>query len=870
MRQILHLLPKPSHYAGREFGSVQKDRNNVKLHIAMAFPDAYEVGMSYLGQKILYGIVNDRPEWYAERVMAPEAEACAILRERQVPLATLESDTPLGDLHAICFSVTHELCCTDILNMMDLAGIPVWQRDRPESLHTCPVIIGGGGAMLGAEPLSPFFDLIALGDGEEMLPEILELLQKARQTGLTRSEFLLEARHIPGVYVPSLFTMQTDGALVSEYADYRPRRRIVIDLDTAPYPERQVSPVGAVHSRLSLEVARGCTRGCRFCHAGMVYRPVRERQPENTAELTRRCLKNTGYDEVSFLALSAGDCTALKTMHKAALDLCRREQITLGLPSLRVGSVDDDIIANMASIRRPGCTLAPEAGSQRLRDVINKGVTEAELLLHLQKLLEHGWRQVKLYFMIGLPTETDEDLDAIVSLCKAARDAGGPGAPRMQLNVSISPFVPKPFTPFQWEEQISLEEMQRRINYLRGAFRPVKGIKLKWHDPAASHLEGILSRGGRELAPVIESAWRKGAIFCGWAEHFRLQPWLEALDEHGISPSDCVRARRREEKLPWSHLFAGVTEEFLWRERERAYGEKITRDCRFGPCYQCGSCDTSTGKSQLARIGEARHRLVFDQRDQTPHRANLDENGRLILRNTRQERPELDRQLGKKAIQYRVWHVKKDESAWLSHLELQAVLQQVCRRGAIPVSFSQGFHPLPLISFGRALPVGAESEAEWFGIALHRHVAPARLLQMLNGNLPAGLRAMRMDINPNRSWEQAISEVFAIHLPEKNALSASQKFGNFAEMEEFFFTRTTKKGEKTENIRPFLLNWRISVDAQGGTKILFAADWSNGYLSPVMLARAIMDVDAAVPLKITKLSQTFANGRTYTGLEEKD
>lgn len=820
--------------------------------------------MSYLGQKILYGIVNARPEWQAERVMAPEAEACAVLRENGIPLATLETDTPLGDLHALCFSVTHELCGPDILNMLDLAGIPIWQHERPESLLDCPVIIGGGGAMLGAEPLSPFFDLVALGDGEDLLPEILEFLQDAREKGLSRSQFLLEARHIPGAYVPSLFTGQPDGSLVSQYGDHRPKRRVVTDLNAAIYPEHQVLPAGAVHSRLSLEVARGCSRGCRFCHAGMVYRPVRERRPEAVAELTRNCLKNTGYDELSFLALSAGDCTALKTMHENAVDLCRREQITLGLPSLRVGSVDDDIIANMASIRRPGCTLAPEAGSQRLRDVINKGVTEEELILHLQKLLEHGWRQVKLYFMIGLPTETDEDLDAIVSLCKAARDAGGPGAPRLQLNVGISPFVPKPFTPFQWEAQISLEEMQRRINYLRSAFRPVKGIKLKWHDPEASHLEGILSRGGRELAPVIESAWRKGAIFCSWAEHFSLMPWTMALAEHNLDAAAYTGSRSRDAKLPWSHISAGVTEDFLWRERERAYAAKTTADCRFGACQQCGSCDTGAKPSKLAREGEARHVLVFPERDQTPHMANVDENGRLILRSTKQERPDLDRNLGQKAIQYRVWHVKKDESAWLSHLELQALLQQACRRGGVPVAFSQGFHPLPLISFGRALPVGAESEAEWFGIALHRYTGSAALLRMLNANLPSGLQAGRMDINPGRYWEQAISECFAVDIPQDQVLPASQKFNEFSEREDYFLTRQTKKGEKTENIRPLLLNWRIAIDGQGRTRLLFNADWSAGYLSPAVLARSILDLDAKTPLRIAKLSQTFADGAIYT------
>ena len=461
MRDLLPLLPRPSRFAGIEDGACRKDPARVRLRMALAFPDTYEVGMSYLGQKILYGIVNAHEAWWAERAMAPDREAGAVLRANNAPLCTLESDTPLARLHCVSFSITHELCYTNVLYMLDLAGIPLRSAQRGQDLTACPLVIAGGGALLSAEPLTPFMDLMVLGDGEESLPDVLRLLERALDHGWSRDQLLREARLIPGVYVPSLFAPGEDGALVPLLPDYtRPARRIVADLNTAVYPTRQVVPVGAVHNRLSLEIARGCTRGCRFCHAGMVYRPVRERSLANITSLLDDCLHETGFDEISFLSLSTGDFSALKTLCHGVLDRCAREQISLSLPSLRVGSIDDEIIERMADLRRTGCTLAPEAGSQRLRDVINKGVSEEGLLLHAQKLLEHGWRLVKLYFMIGLPTETDEDLAAIADLCRKVRDAAGRGGPRLQVTAALSPFVPKPFTPFQWEAQISREEIR--------------------------------------------------------------------------------------------------------------------------------------------------------------------------------------------------------------------------------------------------------------------------------------------------------------------------------------------------------------------------------------------------------------------------
>lgn len=864
MRQLLPLIPKPSRYTGIEEGAVHKQLQDLDLHCALAFPDTYEVGMSYLGQKILYDILNAHPRWWAERVMAPCRDAGKILRERNEVLCSLESDTPLAQMHCIGFSVTHELCFTNILYMLDLAGIPLRTSQRSadgDSLLAWPIIIAGGGATLSAEPLAPFVEIMVLGEGEESLPEVATLLVQARAAGWTRTRFLHEVRHIAGVYVPSLFAEQADGSLVPLLPDYaKATRRVVPNLDAADYPVNQVVPIGAVHNRLSLEIARGCTRGCRFCHAGMVYRPVRERSLGNLHGLLEDCLCHTGFDEVSFLSLSTGDFSALKTLFNDTMDRCTREQISVSLPSLRVGSIDDSIMERMSSIRRTGATLAPEAGSQRLRDVINKGITEEELIVHVQKLLQHGWQQVKLYFMIGLPTETEADLDAIVDLCIKVRDAAGRGNPRLQVTAAISPFVPKPFTPFQWEEQISLDEITRRINYLRTAFKGVKCMKMRWHEPAMSHLEGILSRADRSLAPVLESAYRKGAIFCSWMDGFSLTPWQEALAEHKLKAEDFTAARVVGQALPWDHLDAGIDPRFLQRERGRALKEKVTADCRYHACRQCGACDTKGRPSRLPRVKHEDTfgpRLNFAQRDQEAHQPKRDEQGRIVCPVKTAAPPQIAPELGIKAVQFRIWHTKEDGAAFLSQLELQAVLERALRRAALPLSFSQGFHPLPLLSFGRALPVGLVSLAEWFAITLRQPLSAEEVQERLAPHLPRGMRLLRVSFvsSANRT-EQAKREHFSVqHLgtAEEQANFAAQ-WQAFQQLDTWVWTRETKKGQRSTDVRALL----SCIDIQPDHSVHIIADWGAGYLSPQAIVLRVTGEDQLPNLRIVKTAQDFA------------
>ncbi|MDR1659631.1 MAG: TIGR03960 family B12-binding radical SAM protein [Desulfovibrio sp.] len=852
MRELLPFFLKPSRYAGMETGVRRKNPADARFTVALAFPDTYDVGMSYLGQKILYDVVNSQPRWLAERVMAPEREVAAVLRARNAPLCTLESDTPLAKTDCLAFSVTHELCYTNVLYMLDLAGIPLRTADRPQSLTACPLVIAGGGALLSAEPLTPFVDIMALGDGEETLPDLLRLLEKALEAAWPRRRLLEEARFIPGVYVPSLFAEPDcpGGPPTPLFADYaRPARRIVADLDAAPYPVRQITPVGAVHNRLSLEIARGCTRGCRFCHAGMVYRPARERSLPNILALLRDCLTRTGFDEVSFLSLSAGDFSALKGLCMNALDYCATERISLCLPSLRVGSIDDEILERMAALRRTGITLAPEAGSQRLRDVINKGVTEEALLLHAQKLLEHGWRQVKLYFMIGLPTETDDDLAAIAELCRKVRDAAR-GGPRMTVTAAIAPFVPKPFTPFQWEAQISLEEMRRRTDLLRKFFAKQKCLKLRWHEPAMCLLEGILSRADRRMADVVEKAYKNGAIFCSWADNFDLSPWLDALRECALDARACTGPRIPGAPLPWSHLEAGVSEDFLLRERARALdanGAKITGDCRYGACSRCGACDTDAAPSLLARAGAESigNRLVLPQRDQRAHLPALDARGHLVCRARPNRPPRIDMPLTVKAATYRVWHTKTAGSAFLSQLELQAMLDRALRRAKLPLTFSQGFHPLPLLSFGRALPVGVESLVEWFTVTLRAPLAPREIAERLTA-LPPGVEITGVEqLSKTSRTEPAPVEKFCLRLAGDDISAAARCFEDFTAQQSFTYSRKTKNGPRSADIRPVLHCWNTSVVSSraGGAPVpavTFVADWRTLYLSPPAFCCAVL------------------------------
>jgi radical SAM family uncharacterized protein/radical SAM-linked protein len=830
LRDILGILPKPSRYTGIEEGSAHKNPADVRLRIALAFPDMYEVGMSYLGQKIIYGLVNEHDGWAAERVFTPCAQGGAVLKANKAPLCSLESDTPLAEFDVIGFSVTHELCYTNILYMLDLAGLPLYGSERKNDVY--PLIVAGGGCTMSAEAMAPFFDVMFLGDGEEAMADFLQLVEKAKTGRQAKTWILEEAGKIPGLYIPEYFkAAKSRTAPEPLKPDYTViKRRIIASLDEAPYPLRQPLPFGAVHNRLSLEIARGCTRSCRFCQAGMLYRPVRERSLATLENLLEKCLNTTGYDDVSFLSLSTGDFSALKTLFTGAVERCAREQVAVSLPSLRVGSIDDSIMERMAGIRRTGATLAPEAGSQRLRDVINKGITEEEILLHTQKLFEHGWQQIKLYFMLGLPAETDEDLYAIIDLCRKVRDAAGPGIKRLQVTASVSIFVPKPHTPFQWEDQICPEEMQRRVDLLLAASKAEKRIKIRWHKPQMSFLEGILSRADRRLAPVIESAYRKGALFTAWVDQFSLDPWLEAMREHALDPGEFTAGFALDAALPWEHLDSGIDKKFLLRERAKGLAAEPTPDCRYSACQGCGVCADG-----LANM------LNFEKRDQDAHKPRLDAYGRVITREEQTNRksapPALSASLTAKVSHYQVWYSKKDQAVFISQLEIQTIFERAMRRGLLPLAFSQGFNPSPLVSFARALPVGVASNCEWLSLYL-REARQAEEVRAAFVGLPPGLLIESVQKLPlGRRPGESVTETYLVQWKgqeERKALfiQAAQAVADCSVLP---WTKKGKKQDTALDIKTILpiVRKAFSPEREDEPAFEFVFDWSDSYISPL-------------------------------------
>jgi radical SAM-linked protein len=594
----------------------------------------------------------------------------------------------------------------------------------------------------------------------------------------------------------------------------------------------------------------------------MLYRPVRERSLPLLEKLVEEGLNATGFDELSFLSLSAGDFSALEGLFDAAAARCAARQVALALPSLRVGSVNDSIMARIAGIRRTGATLAPEAGSRRLRDVINKGVTEEDLIAHAQKLLRHGWRQVKLYFMIGLPAETREDLDAILDLGLKVRDAAGRGGPRLSVTVSLSPFVPKAHTPFQWEAQTPLEQIKERTEYLISLFRGRKGLRLRWHKAEMSCLEGVLSRGDRRLAPVLERAYAKGAVFSSWTEGFSLDPWIEALRECGWSIEDWTGPRTPGDPLPWDHLESGIDPAFLLREREKAFAGTPSRDCRYGACLRCGVCRTEKSASRLARPGldgDIRTRLNFPQRDQESGAAERDGAeapypSRISAGKSRPPHPAAE--LGVKAAQYRIWHRKENDAAFLSQLELQSILERAMRRADLPLTFSRGFHPLPLLSFGRALPVGVSSLAEWFAVTLREALSPSETARRLGPRLPRGMELVRVEtVHAKNRTVQAQREIFRIDCAgdARERERFLEYWRAFEKTERFLLKRATGKGEREVDLRALVEE--VTYPEEGGVRCVM--DWRAGYLSPLAMARAVSREENAARLVVVKLEQIF-------------
>jgi radical SAM family uncharacterized protein/radical SAM-linked protein len=769
---LLSHVQRPTRYLGREVNAVIKDPRGVALRAALLFPDLYEVGMSHLGLGLLYAILNQEEDIWAERAYAPAPDLEAELRARRRPLTSLESQTPLNEFDLLGVSFQYELGYTNFLNMLDLGGVPLLAADRTPA---DPVLIGGGPACCNPEPLAPFLDAAVLGDGEEAIVEVARVVQAWRAARGSREELWQALEELQGVYVPAFFKMTFDEAgFLREIIPMGARgiinKRVLDDLNRVwPSPHALVPYCQIIHDRLSVEISRGCTRGCRYCQAGMLYRPVRERDPQAVLAHVEEALAATGYEEVSLLSLSVGDFGPLASLLENLMNRLAPERVAVSLPSLRADTLTPEMMAQIKRVRRTGLTLAPEAGSPRLREAINKNLTEEEIITSAARAFGAGWNLLKLYFMIGLPRETGEDLEAIAQLTDAILKAG---SRRARLNVSLSTFIPKAHTPFQWERQEDLEASRARLHEVKDRLRR-PGVQAKWNSAAQSWLEGVFSRGDRRLAEVLIAAFKRGCRLDAWSEELSLDRWRQAFQDARVAPDFYLRERRLEEPLPWDHLDCGVSREFLAGERDRAYQEIQTPDCRAAGCQDCGVCD---GDGTDLRLNAPQPSVKVEPQDAAPAPAPA------------------------QTFWYRLTYSKLDEARWLSHLELVAAVYRALRRTGVPLAFSHGFHPLPRVSFHGALPVGVESLGETMDVELQAAMGAGGLVEVFNRAMPPGLKVLSVSRLPKRLPPPKLTSAL-YQVQSLEPVFSPEATSHFLSQEEVWVTRKRPKEERAVDLR---------------------------------------------------------------------
>lgn len=817
--RLLRRVEKPGRYTGGEVNSIVKDRAAIQASVLLAFPDVYDIGMSYHGFKILYERVNAVPQWAAERTYAPWPDMELLMRENHVPLYALESKRSALEFDLIGFTLQHEVNFTNVLNMIDLAGVPVEAAQRQEPF---PLIIAGGEGALSPETMADFIDLFVLGDGERVILELMELVERCRrQSRISKHEVLERAAKIQGVYVPSL---RKDGVLYRRAAPFD----LAEDLGSI---KPAIPNLRVIHDRLSIEIKRGCSRGCRFCAAGMINRPVRERTPDQILEIAEKGLANTGFDEISLLSLSSADYTCILPTVKMMQQAFEAGRVSISLPSLRINSFDVELADELAQVRKSGFTFAPEAGTDRLRSVINKTLDEQAFLSIVEEVCRKGWKTLKFYFMIGLPTETDEDLDGIINLVKRAEAIGQRRwGNALQINVGLSPFVPKPHTPFQWAAQVPPEELSRRHYYVANRLRN-KRISIKGHDRRLSLIEAVLARGDRHVGRALKRAWELGAKFDGWDEFFRFDLWTKAFEETGVDPAFYAnRERPVEEVLPWDHIDSGPRRTFLEKEWRLALQGRTVPDCSTVSCVGCEACDGSVQHSLASSVWAPSpvtevHKSVVS--------AEQSEQQRIRFKFSRQD-----------ALKY------------LSHLDTVKVLQLACVRANLDPAYTEGFNPRPKMSFMPPLPLGFSTSADYFDLVLIKTIEPHEALLRLNTQMPEGMEILdAVEVKLKASGPEALLESAEYQVVLRAAEFDRKLFNDsikkFEQSEEFIFERAAKQNRPARmmDLKKTLRRIEINPSSQDGELVvtLLISHESREYADPITCLSAMMG--ASIPME---------------------